>query len=609
MLAGRPSQNGDMYPSIGDYAVIGDTRTAALVSRGGSIDWLCLPHFSGPAVFAALLDSRRGGRFTIRPTGPFTATRCYVEGTNVLETTFRSRQGRVKVTDLMSLPSDVPTDLQPAREVLRIVEGIEGEVELEIVFEPRPNYARTAARLKRRGALGWSAEFRDEALFLQTDVPLEDSGCAVCGRVTSTPARRRYLSLSYVKNDIGVLPLLGSAADERCRSTIQWWRRWARQCRYEGPYRQAVMRSALVLKLLTSSQSGAVVAAATTSLPEAVGGRRNWDYRYCWLRDASLTMRAFLDLGYRAEGEAFLAWLLHATRLTRPKLQVLYDIYGRPDVPEEELAHLDGYKGSQPVRTGNDAHRQLQLDTYGAVVLAAYDYLSSGGKLDSQESRLLAGFGETVCREWRKPDNGIWEIRGDPRQNTSSKLLCWVALDRLIRLHEQGHLRIPEERFRRERDAIAEAIEEHGFNTAFGSYVSEFGRSSPDASLLLAASLEYKPAAHARALGTFRYVRERLERNGLLHRYPPGSDGMPEREGAFGACSFWAVEYLARLGEADAARRSFKHLLGYSNDVGLFAEEVDPDTGEALGNFPQAFTHVGLINAAVAIERVEGKRE
>jgi len=597
---------GEDAPEIGDYAIVGDCRTAALVSRTGSVDWLCLPHFSGPSVFAALLDRKRGGCFAIRPEGPFRAARRYVDGTAVLETEFRTPTGVARVTDLMPIVEGAGT-LAPMRELLRIVECLEGEPMLEAHFEPRPDYGRAKVRLRPRGALGWACTAGDELFLLNTDVPLYASrdGAALTGRLALSPGERRIFSLTYAKCDIGVIAPLGAAARERRDSTVEWWRSWSRICSYRGPYREAVLRSAITLKLMSFALSGAVVAAPTASLPEALGADRNWDYRYCWLRDAALTMRALTDLGYRGEARAFLDWLLHATRLTWPKLQVLYDVYGQTDLTEQTLDHLSGYRGSRPVRIGNGAHSQVQLDVYGEVVSAALQFVESGGCLQPDEAKLLTGFGQSACELWREPDHGIWEIRGPKRHYTFSKVMCWAALDGLLRLHERGAVRIDADRFHRERDAIRKTIETRGFNEALGSYASELDGNRLDSALLLMGCLGYRDPSHPRLRATVDRIRERLGRDGLLYRYEPGADGLASEEGAFGVCSFWAVDNLARRGDLEAAEQAFAHVLGFANDVGLFAEEIDVRTGAALGNFPQAFTHVGLINAAVALARAQ----
>jgi GH15 family glucan-1,4-alpha-glucosidase len=596
-------------PTIGDYAIIGDCRTAALVSREGSIDWLCLPHFSGPSVFAAMLDRECGGHLSIAPEAPFRARRRYLGATPVLETTFETAEGTARLVDAMPVATD-PGGIRPMRELLRVVEGVAGEVALEIRFAPRPDYARAVPRLRPRGKLGWACTWKDELFLLHAEAPLElaPDGRAVMGRIRVKPGNKVAFSLSYAKADIGVAALLGRYAQERLRATVAWWEDWSSRCAYDGPHRDAVVRSAITLKLMTFALSGAVVAAPTASLPEAIGGGRNWDYRYCWIRDAALTMRAFTGLGYREEAASFLQWLLHATRLTWPELQVMYDVYGRTDLREEELPHLSGFRDSRPVRIGNGAHEQLQLDVYGGILSAAFDYVESGETLQADEGRLLAGFGKVAARQWREPDNGMWEIRGERRHYTVSKVMCWAALDRLAKLAERGLVRIDAARIRAERDAVAAAIETRGFNSSVGSYVSELDGDRVDAALLLMGCVGYKDPRDERMRKTFDAVRQRLGQDGLLYRYEEGYDGLPPREGAFGICGFWAIENLARRGDLDAAEQAFAHILSFANDVGLYAEEIDPETGTVLGNFPQAFTHVGLINAAMATAAVRQDR-
>ncbi len=442
-------------------------------------------------------------------------------------------------------------------------------------------------------------------LVVHTDIALRPEGDALVGSVTLGVGERRYLSLAYTKSDPAVLPPLGRHAEQRIADTIAWWRGWADRCHYPGPYREQVVRSAVTLKLLTYTLSGAIVAAPTTSLPEALGKGRNWDYRYCWLRDAGLTIQALLATGYREEALSFLGWMLYATRLTWPELQVMYDVFGRTRLAEKELAHLAGYAASRPVRIGNDAYRQRQLDIYGEVVTAACAALAGNGRLDSESARMLSGLGDVVSRQWRESDSSIWEVRGPLRHYTFSKVMCWAALDGLLKLHRDGALVLPPSKvaaFERERTAIEQAIERRGFNTNLNSYASVLDGDKVDASLLLMACIGYKDADDPRMRATYDLIHRRLGRNGLLHRYER-FDGIAGIEGAFGICGFWAIDNLAKRGEIDAAERRFNHMLSFANDLGLYAEEIDIASGAALGNFPQAFTHVGLINAAVSIER------
>lgn len=597
------------YPPIEDYAVIGNCHTAALVSRAGSIDWWCPMRFDRPAVFAALLDARRGGRFQIAPTTSFETSRRYLDRTNVLETTFSTQQGRLRLVDWMPLgvSEEGQEGLPLPHAVLRMMECTAGAIQVRLTYEPRFGYGKVAPRLVQT-AYGIRCARGAEALALRSELPIDvaPDGRSARGKATLRRGERRFVGLTFARGEPLILPPVGAAAEALLATTCRWWEGWAAQCAYEGPYREAVVRSALVLKLMTYAPSGAVVAAPTTSLPEEVGGERNWDYRYCWLRDASLTMRAFLGLGYRAEARAFLGWLMHATRLTWPHLQVVYDVFGRTGLKERVLDHLSGYRGSRPVRVGNEAGRQFQLDLYGEVVGAAHEYIMRGGTLAGRRVRSLRTLGDVVCDRWREPDEGLWEVRGQRRHHVHSKLMCWRALDNLLTMDEHGHLDVPVARFKRERAAIRRAIEENGYSESVGSYVQTFENQHADASLLLLPLQGYIPPNDPRMQSTYAFLEGQLSTGGLWHRYPPGADdGLEGREGAFGICSFWAVEYLARSGRRAAAARAFERVLACASDVGLFAEEIDPETGAALGNFPQAFTHIGLVNAALALASEE----
>jgi GH15 family glucan-1,4-alpha-glucosidase len=592
-----------MWPSIGDYALIGNCRTAALVCRDGGLEWLCLPTFSSPSVFAAILD-RRAGHFVVRPRGRWTSERRYVPRTNVLETTFRCEGGGVlRLTDCMPLPAEptgemqVERELDPEHEVLRKVECTAGEVEVEVEFAPRPDYGRRQSGIRQCGKLGWQLTGCPFGAFLRTDMALQAHGGSLHGLAKLRAGDVRWCSFAYDEAEASVLPPLGKWAERRLADTIGWWQWWTSRAQYEGDYVEPVLRSALALKLLASATSGAVLAAPTTSLPEAIGGPRNWDYRYCWIRDSALVLHAFLRLGFVEEGEGFLGWLLHATRLTWPRLQVMYDVYGETRLKEKELAHLSGYRDSRPVRIGNAAHEQLQLDIYGELVATVAQYVDAGGELDSSERRMVQGLGRSVRALWREPDQGIWETRAAPRHHTYSKAMCWVALDRLV------HLGLGDAELERERDAIRAEIEARGFNPRLDAYVGYYDGQAPDAALLLLARHGYQPPEHPRMRGTWRLIRERLSRNGLLQRYPVDAayDGVAGSENAFAPCTFWAAEYLANLGRREEAREIFERLLGCANDVGLYAEEIVPGTGEPVGNFPQAFTHVSMISAATAL--------
>ncbi len=599
------------YEPIESYGIIGNSRTAALISRSGSLDWMCLPRFDGPTLFAALLDSEKGGSFRVGPSGAASVERRYLCDTAILETTFSTDSGVFRLTDLMPVRSEGETGatLWPDHAVLRVIEGLEGTCDCEVRFAPRADYAQGSTTLRDRGPLGISLEHSRGACNLRSDIRLtlsQDRSLAEA-RLKIHAGERFALSLAFSDEEPTVLAPLGEQLDAQIDQTNRWWRDWVARCSYDGPYRDAVYRSAITLKLLTFAPSGAPIAAPTTSLPEEIGGERNWDYRYCWLRDASLTVRALLDLNYRDEAQAFLSWMLHATRLSEPDLQVLYDVYGETRLEERELSHLEGYRRSRPVRVGNQAAGQLQLDIYGEVINAAYEYVRSDGRLDRASARRLEKLGDVICARSLEPDEGIWEVRSGRRHHTYSKAMCWIGLDRLRKLHTEGHVSIDAERVEAEMDQIRESIEQRGYSDSLDSYVSTFDGEGLDASLALLGIYDYSDPAGERMLATSKRLRERLGTGALLHRYRDADDGLRGGEGAFGICSFWGVELRALAGDREGALADFEEILGFANDLGLFAEEIDPVTGAALGNFPQAFTHVGLINAAATLAGLRGR--
>jgi GH15 family glucan-1,4-alpha-glucosidase len=600
---------------IGDYAIIGDCRSAALVSRLGSIDWLCWPRFDSESIFAALLDSEnraRGGFWSIAPVHPadFRATRSYVGETNVLKTTFSSAAAGVELTDLMPVMTERAKRnvLVPDHELVRYLCCTNGEMEMEVVFHPRANFGRHGVRVIDLGALGMRFENGHATYYLRASIPLQIGDAGVSARFHMKRGDRVEFSFTYSEVAPVVLPPLGEWTYRRIEDTIGWWQRWAKVATYDGEHRDAVIRSALTLKLLTYAPSGAVIAAATTSLPERIGGNLNWDYRFCWLRDASLTIRAFIGLGYFAEADAFMEWLLDATRLTQPELRILYTVFGNNAPRERTLDHLGGFRNSRPVRIGNAARKQLQLDVYGEVLDAAAQYAFHGGTFDRSTQKDIVGIGRYVAAHWDQPDQGIWEPREQAENHTHSRVLCWTALDRLLTLADKKRIgNAPLELFRCERERIARQIRDQAWNPRLNSYVSTLGGSDLDASLLLMSYYGFESADSPRMAATYRAILRSLRTgDSLIRRYANGPT-----EGAFGICSFWETEFLALGGgELEDSRRLFSRLLKYSNDAGLYAEEIDPANGEALGNFPQAFTHVGLVSAALSIEeRIKGQQQ
>lgn len=588
---------------IQDYAAIGDGRSAALISRDGSLDWLCWPRFDSPSLFGGLLDPRTGGAWSIAPTLPASIERRYLDGTNVLETKFRTQTGTVTFTDFMPAASeeDKARLMWPEQELVRLVACEEGDVEIQVRFDPRPDYGRSRPTLRDAGMLGLRIEMGARLVTLHSPVKLAPAAeGGVAGPVRVRAGESITFSLTYAAEGPAVLPP-ADLVQQKLALTVDWWRRWAAQSRYRGPYHKQVERSALVLKLMTYAPSGAIVAAPTTSLPERLGSDLNWDYRFCWLRDAAFTVRALFGLGYTDDADAFISWLLHATRLTRPELRVVYDVFGGSLPDEQELPHLHGYAESRPVRIGNATRDQLQLDVYGEVVEAVAESAHQSGELDRETQQLLRHFGKYACRHWHEPDNGIWEPRGERQHYTHSRLMCWVALNRLLQMHQADRIRnLPVDELLANREKIRRDIEDRGWNPALESYTQVLGGSTLDATVLLMAFHGFDEASSDRMRRTSRRLQERLGAGpGLMYRYEQSFEG---GEGAFAMCSFWLAEFLARGGGSlREARDSFDRTLAYANDLGLFAEEIDPMTGDALGNFPQAFTHVGLINAALAL--------
>jgi GH15 family glucan-1,4-alpha-glucosidase len=584
-----------MTSRINDYAVIGDGRSTALVSRTGSIDWLCWPRFESPPIFGSLLDPR-GGCFRIGPTSPARITRRYLEDTNVLQTRFDTSSGTIALTDLMTVAHEKEKGLVPDHELLRRVVCERGEVEIEIAIHPALDFKPVRGR--DRGVLGLRWQIDTALLALRGDVPVGETGRAC---IQLRAGESVSFSLTFDAGPAVLVPL-GDHAHDRVRRSVAWWREWAGNVNYTGRDREHVIRSALAIKLMDFAPSGAIIAAPTTSLPERIGSYMNWDYRYCWLRDASFTARAQLSLGHVDEAAAFCNWMIHTTRLTSPELNVIYDVYGNEPMRERERPELVGFDGSRPVRFGNAATRQLQLDMYGEVIDATAQVAQVTGHLDGDTQKELCGFGEYVCSHWQLPDQGIWEPRGEPEHRTHSRVLCWVALDRLLELGKKGLVaNLDLEQLAWHRAAIRRDVETRAWDRERGCYTSAYGNPDLDANVLLMSWYGFHPAGSMRMRSTYARIVETLGAGpGLFYRY---EDSLRSGEGAFWICSFWAVEHLALGGGTLAeARALFDAACLYANDVGLMAEEVDPRTREPIGNFPQAYTHVGLISAALSLE-------
>jgi GH15 family glucan-1,4-alpha-glucosidase len=593
-----PPRRVDGYAPIRDYAAIGDGRTVALVARDGSIDWLPFPSIDSPTVFGSLLDVGRGGSFALAPERPSEVSRRYLPGTNILETTFVTETGAVSVTDAMTVPAG---GLVPLRELARQVEGLRGTVRMRWRVEPRFGYGGARMSVGGRRGVPVAEAGADAVAVCSFDAgdPEVQEG-SISGRFEIEAGARALIALSFAHQEPLVFPTR-TEIEARAEETRRAWHRWSACSEYRGRWKDAVERSGLALKLLFFAPTGALAAAPTTSLPEEIGGERNWDYRLSWVRDSAFTIDALLRVGCAEEAEAFFWWLMQASQLTHPRLQVLYRLDGGAEAPERTL-DLRGYGDSLPVRVGNAAADQLQLEIYGGVLEAASLYADAGHHVDRDVAKRLAGMADLVCEIWRLPDSGIWEVRSEPVHFTQSKMMCWVALDRAVKLAELGL--IPDghaERWGREASAIRTFIEARCWSDRLGSYVRAAGTEELDASILTGALFGYGDVTQGRLATTVEAIRRELGEGPFLYRYL-GEDGLSGREGAFLTCSFWLVEALVHAGRKAEAAELMERLLGLANDVGLYAEEIRPGDGEFLGNFPQALTHLALIGAAVAFE-------
>jgi GH15 family glucan-1,4-alpha-glucosidase len=601
-------------PPIADYALLSDSQGAALVSRGGSIDWACLPRFDSPATFARLLGDN-GGHWRISPTEPFETTRAYVTGTMVLRSEFRTASGTVAVTDalvFMPLERGHGIGQRAPHAVVRLVEGVDGHVEVESQVAPRPEYGLTVPRWQPApgGALCRGGA---SAYVLSSPTPIDTLGGTATATFTLRAGERVGLALRAVDPwDPPASPWSTDQVRAWLHGTERGWQSWsALHQSYEGPWADMVHHSGRVLQALTYAPTGAVVAAPTTSLPEQIGGGRNWDYRYAWVRDASLTLGALWVAMCPDEVADFFGFFVTAAGATPDggdALQILYGVTGDRRVEEHGLDHLAGYRASRPVRAGNAAWRQTQLDVYGELLDAAALYADHVASLDDTTAAFLADMADRAAERWEEADHGIWEMRGDPRHFLYSKLMCWVALDRAARLADQ--LRAPDrlERWCRERDRIRDAILAHGWSDTAVAFTQSFGCDDLDASALMIPIVGFLPPDDPRVRATVDAIAERLtDDHGLVYRYR-ADDGLDGEEASFGICSYWLAHALALGGDLDRARACFETVTGYANDVGLLAEEIEGATGELLGNFPQAFTHIGLVNAAHAIADAERRQ-
>lgn len=618
------------YQPIENYGIIGNMRTAALVGLNGSIDWLCLPHFDSPSVFAAILDDRKGGRFRIAPASEdFRHKQFYWPDTNILITRFLHDQGVGEVEDYMPV-SRARQSQHGLIELIRRVRVVRGRVPFRLECRPAFDYARAThnTQLSDTGARFTGPGM---SLGLAASRPLRLDQNGVVADFTLEEGEKAVFVLQLLRSDDEQVPCPGcDEAEELFRETATFWRRWLAKCTYTGRWREIVCRSALTLKLLSFEATGAIVAAPTCSLPEALGGERNWDYRYTWIRDAAFTVYGLLRVGFTEEAARFRDWLKarwqdasqrrsSATGATPGPLQLMYGIDGRSELTEEVLDHLEGYRGSRPVRIGNAAHEQLQLDIYGELMDAVYLHNKYVEPVSYDGWVHLRGLVNWLCENWNQPDEGIWEVRGGRRHFVYSKLMSWVAVDRALRLADKRSFPADRAHWLKVRDEIYEEVMAKGWNQSRGAFVQAYGSDALDASNLLMPLVFFMAPNDPRMLSTIDAIRKPLTAgglaaDGLVYRYLPtrAPDGLTSEEGTFNICSFWLVEALTRAGRTDPARLEdarllFEQMLGYANHLGLYAEQTGK-SGEALGNFPQAFTHLGLISAAFNLDRALNSR-
>jgi alpha,alpha-trehalase len=612
----QPARSASDFSPIADYGLLADCNSAALVSRDGSIDWLCMPRYDSPSVFARILDPD-AGHFSTRPLDDYEVRRRYLPGSLVVETTFTTASGSVRLVDAMAFAEgqrDHDLGFDAPHLLLRLVEGVEGTVELELELAPRGEYGLVRP-LFRQVAGGGRTFGGPNQIAVSAGVPTEVEESTMRARFAVGAGEQVGFSLHWAAVESPApAPIPPEQVAARIEDTAEAWRSWeAEHDIYEGPHRELVRLSSRVLKGLTYRPTGAIVAAPTCSLPETVGGERNWDYRYAWIRDASLTLEALYIGACSDEAEEFVSFMTSSAggRASEGSLQIMYGIGGEHDLSERELPHLRGWRDSAPVRVGNGAWGQTQLDVYGELLNALHLYRERLGDLHMEIQRFVADLADTAARRWKEKDAGMWEMRGEPRHHLSSKVLCWTALDRAIALAPALGMHAKVEEWTAERDAIREAVLTRGWSEKRGAFAQSFDSDELDAAQLLMPLLGFLPATDERMKATIDAIADELSEAGLVLRYRnhegTNPDGLQGEEGTFVICSFWLVSALAKAGEVDRAQELFDQLVGYANDLGLLAEEIDTANDEQLGNFPQAFSHIGLITAAYAIDQARGQ--
>lgn len=601
------------YKPIGDYGLISGMHSCALVSKDGSIDWCCFPRFDSPSIFGRILDWRKGGYFQVTVRGVRSSTRRYLPGTNVLETTFHAETGVAKLTDFMPVhPNFAPeesVELDPHHQVVRILECVSGSVQFTMECYPRFDYGTIVPHAEVTGPHNGFAHGGADSVSIYCSAPLrevnsgfESDGVLRIGEKLRVAVTHHSIVSHHVDS------INADGLETRLKEVVHYWEQWSQICTYEGEYRDDVLRSALTIKALTYAPSGGLVAAPTTSLPEVVGGVRNWDYRFTWIRDATFAIYSLVIIGYKEEARAFKDWLEWSTTGRARDLQIMYGLRGERRLTEVEIPGLEGYRRSRPVRIGNAAYSQFQLDIYGEVMDSAHMYRKFVGEIDPGYWEYLRRVINFVIDHWREPDEGIWETRGGRQQFVFSKVWCWVALDRAIKAARALDLPGEIEKWRKVRAEIREEVMSRGYDAQRGAFVQSYGSKALDAANLMLPLVGFIKADDPRMRSTIQAIeRELTSPLGFVYRYKDLDDGLGGEEGTFTMCTFWLVDDLIALGEIDRARTLFDKIRGCANDLGLFSEEVDGNTGEMLGNFPQAFSHMSLINTAIQLQRAEAR--
>jgi GH15 family glucan-1,4-alpha-glucosidase len=599
------------YKKIEEYGVIGNLETCALVNNEGTVEWCCFPHHESPSVFASILDVEKGGYFSVRPDQAYTSVQQYLDNSNVLETTFVTASGESSLVDFMP----VKTGKESAncyRSIIRKVYCKSGRVMLKVEFSPKFNYARADTELEaiEKGVKAIAENFENLTLYAPSDLQIE--GNVAYANYTLEQGQNLWFILNYGSDP----RLLRQNCEEVLENTLNYWRQWTHQCEdfeeciLSGANHKVAARSGLILKMLMNQEEGSIAAASTTSIPEDIGGVRNWDYRYNWVRDSSFAIQAFYHLGHVEEAKRHLHWFTQVCKQhTDPvDIQPLYGMFGETNLPEEELYSLRGYRESRPVRIGNLAYKQQQLDVYGELVNAFYETTRYGEELSDDDWQFVKKIIDHVADIWKTKDAGIWEMRGEPKHHVYSKVMCWVAIDRGIKISKLKGLKVPLKYWEKSKQEIAKSILQEGFNKRLNSFVQSYGSEDLDACGLLIPMMGFLPFNDSRVQGTINAIMEGLtSKNGLVYRHK-AEDGVHGEEGTFILCSFWLVKVLALSGRIEEAEKVLSNLMRFVSPTGLLSEEVDGKTGELLGNFPQAFSHIGLINSIIYLNKAKGRK-